>query len=424
MTFGVCLTEMFAIVGSIVLRFHCTTTTTTTLSLPFLPKMYHSSSELLNSIRKPSDQGEEVTFDMNAKEPELRDYTELNPQQDYVDMEDGNRNFPPPPLRELPDIPDEIGFHVSVDVHSHSASPEPDSANAGATFAAENPFSHGYTDAEKQALEDEAMGYLTRATYHQNYREMDEMYYNQEKFDISQSPVHDATEFNDTSGERPLLVTAVSLQPVEAIEGEIIERVDYENVTLTRTKVKSSESSSTSRERSRSSGVDFDQDYLNMDSEGKQIWDQRMPKFKGLLGASHGGEDNLEPPVRQQDAASVKSSVSYENFDPVHQCVPTTELTHKSTDRAVGHKVHDTYEPNGFGETIQEPLVDENSFTRGAHDSHTLNTEAGIEEDFYVNVPTQSQRAEASGIPADTTGSTDQLDYENIALGVYQQSLV
>lgn len=374
-------------------------------------------SDLLKSLRENHGQEDNEMF-MSTKALELQDYKGQGLElPDYVDMEDGDRNIPPPPLRELPEIPDEIGFAVSVDVHSRSQSPtNADTTNSGAMLTAENSYPPDYTDTEKLAIED---GYLTRATYHQNYREMDEMYYNQEDLDTSQALANDSTEFSDPSGERPLLVTAVALQPVESIEGEVIERIDYENVTLTRTRIKSSESSDASKECSLSS-ADHDQDYLNMDEEGNQIWDQRAPNFKSPSRVLY-QEDNLKPPAASQhDATSVKSAISYENFDPVHQCVRKDEVASHAHETD-SHSTHD-YNSGRFGEIPQESrLTNTNLSTTEGHGSSTHNTEAGIEEDLYVNVPTHSQVAPIS----DVAGSLDdEFDYENIASGAYQQTLV
>ena len=379
----------------------------------------------MNSLRDAFND-DEADEDEDA-EPDLRDYIEHNPEDvdhplpKYVDMEDGDGPFPPP-LRDLPEIPDEIGFHVSVDVHSHSNTPTLESDPARRLSTDKTQLHFDRHEAEKRAMEDEAMGYLTRATYHQNYHEMDAMSYDQGMFDASKS--QETTEFvhhDDDShqpGGRPRLETAISFAEMETIEGEIIDQVDYENVTLVRTKIERSRMSSSVRDISYSSSTDHDQDYLNMDAEGNQIWDDRVPP----TGVHKTG--GLQPPGGKPETLSVKSAVSYENFDPVTKYVPKSGLgvnqnVHPA-DLGVDYNAHD--DPSQLRVTVSEQFItgEGDAERNPAHDM------VAGEEDLYMNVPSLSQRAAAvsSGAAAGGGGGEGEMTYENIAPRMYKQGCV
>lgn len=153
---------------------------------------------------------------MESTEPEaeLIDYAgdntthERHMQEDSAQKEASYQN-----------MPDEIGFPVSAHIRQLTGSQEQKTT----------------TEVEKDRFEtpDEAAGYLTAITYRQNHRENYD-HDDDEKLDLSE---HKTSDFggNAIYANAPMLETA--FQYDESIEGEVIEEIDYQNVTIVRTNV-------------------------------------------------------------------------------------------------------------------------------------------------------------------------------------------
>ena len=196
--------------------------------------------------------------------------------------------------------PEEIGFHVSTEAHEMH---ETSTGFRHASPAATNPFNHQQQQGTRDLADD---GYLTRATYRYDqdietetkrdlsYPQSEVLYDNPSPPPETASRYKPSAKYDDRS---PLPETAMQYDQMEEIEGEIIEEVDYQNVTIVRTKVAEEES---------------DQDYVSVDmNESSDEDSQTTSSNANMLGAglSH-------HPTTQQDNVSFKSSQSYENFDP------------------------------------------------------------------------------------------------------------
>lgn len=249
--------------------------------------------------------------------------------------------------------PDEICFHVSTDVHDMY---EPEES------VDTTDFKKNLSSPPTNEMTDDAAGYLTRATYRYN-REMDEMGYNQEKRDLSCFADPDIAElegcalYGNTS-----LETALHYDQMEDIEGEIIEEVDYQNVTIVRTQF--AQASLESEDVAGGHTHSCSDDYVSV---GGDSGDEDMEGNSHTLGVNF-SEGACHRNIHQ-DTTSFKSSQSYENFDP-HQ--------HRASTKALGHKMQE----------------DVHAFTSESSQHDTDN-------DLYMNVPSQTLASSAAATCAD-----------------------
>ena len=136
---------------------------------------------------------------------------------------------------------------------------------------------------QSREMADEAMGYLSGATYRQDYHlEMENLGHGQEKVDLT---IYDDTELSSDAhyGNVPSLQAAIKFDSLEGIKGNIIEEIDYENVTIVKTDTarECDEAHTPGGMRDRGgeenfppthsshlygSSIDNEQDYLNMES--------------------------------------------------------------------------------------------------------------------------------------------------------------
>lgn len=265
--------------------------------------------------------------------------------------------------------PDEVGFHVSVDVHDmYEEAEDTTGFKRDLSSSATNPF-HVYDSTE---VTDETAGYLTRATYRYN-QEMDEIQ------NLSHLPDPDIAElegcalYGNTSTEMGL-----NYDQMEEIEGEIVEEVDYQNVTVVRTQLgHTTLEMEDANGHSPSCSDDCDQDYVSVDISGDSdeedacddaIHNSHMLGVEFAEGAHHR--------TAHKDATSLKSSQSYENFDPRQHRARTKQHEPKFS----LEDVHTLSSNTGYQGSINV-----------RHEMHS--SQHDIDNDLYMNVPSiHSQR--------------------------------
>lgn len=318
-------------------------------------------------------------YDEVCIEPELKNYTDThegnNNNNDHFQQQQNSPEYAslketahwPEPGSNV-DLPDEIGFHISVDVHDMDELSHEQKEPSPPNFDARN-------YAETQDMTDEAMGYLTGATY-RHYREMDEM---GEKVGLSRSSAQNTTEFDESPlyGNMPLLETALEYDPLEGIEGEVIEEIDYQNVTIVHTKLAHSmHSSSNDLDGDYVSVESFDEDQTTGTGGDSNAFEMNGARFspRALHASSQHAiqEKNATSLSAYPDAASLKSNMSYENFDPTHcQTDQYTPGTHQAAHgiEQNAHKCH-TEAHSKDASYYSEALLEDN--------------------DIYVNVTSQS----------------------------------
>lgn len=337
--------------------------------------------------------------DTDVGELELRNYDEVHEVR------------PPPPLpvdrHEHPQsrqsegsytsIPEEMGFHVSVN-------------NDEQTFKESN----DYEDVDNSRMTDEAMGYLSGATYRPNYTEMD---YDQRKLDLEQSSGQNTTEFNHDSplyGNAPMLETAIQYKQMEELDGDIIDQIDYQNVTIVQTSVGNTAEAEAIRElhtggiHLHSPGASEDDvDYLSVES-----FDMKDTSKSDVVS---GNQPNVSQAAVHPDAVSLNSgTLLYENFDP-HQYLPGAD-EHAAT-----------FETNRYRSGVDEYVYQHNGIQPQYQDTLNLAVpEEAMEEDLYINV--EASRLQAQ-ILADKdmhfnptiSADEDELNYENTTPEMFQR---
>lgn len=315
-------------------------------------------------------------------------------------------------------VPEEMGFHVSVDAHDIDETTH--NFESGVKWDMST-TGYSYDDV---GTSDEAMGYLSGATYRQNYREMDDMGYNKEKVDLSR-PGHQTTELNDSAlyGNVSLLGTAIQYDNVEGIEGDIIDEVDYENVTIVRANMATGSTSDAHKSQGKGNHTHSpsnvsDMDYLSVESfdgntpESKTVFgNQEVGGSRGAVKTAHQStyhRDALAPGPVHPDTGSL-NSLLYENFDP-HRRLPETV---QPTANFAANKYTSGIDEYVYQlDQVQPDYKDAfNMAAQGVHETVAEN------DDLYMNVSASRLQAEMfadrnvslSTAPADE----DEMNYEN-----------
>lgn len=241
-------------------------------------------------------------------------------------------------------------------------------------------------DAKQKEMADEAAGYLVGGATYQ---------YDQEKRDLSPMSTMEREGCALYAG----METALRYDQREEIKGEVIEEVDYQNVTVVRTHLleESTIIYAGEKEESRNHAHETDDNEDDMDYISVESFE--MPGGGGG-GAEVGGGYSTRAPRHQptfrtdpptalplvSDAVSVKSSQSYENFDPRQMRVKAGDKLGPGADRL------DSARTAGGGDKV-----------------HSSSQQNPITEEIYVNAPVQRKKAAPCNRQA----------YENMVPGMY-----
>lgn len=222
---------------------------------------------------------------------------------------------PPPPPSQPPagphqselggytSIPEEMGFHVSIDTHD-----EQNGNFEGSTKweASTGGYSFNYDAMETRDMRDEAMGYLSGATYMRDTGP-------------SQKKDHSTTD-SALYGNSSMLVTAIQYEEMDGIKGEIIDEIDYENVTIVRTTGNTSgclaigEDFQARGNHAHSPGNESDLDYLSVESFDTKSLDSPLA---GAHQSVHHASTLASGPVHPPDVVCLNSAkLPYEYYDP------------------------------------------------------------------------------------------------------------
>ena len=337
------------------------------------------------------------------------------PPPGYANKQEQN----PPSGRNLPE---EIGFHVSVE-QSIEESNKLDIPMSMANYE-DVAFDTGLTD--------EAMGYLSGATYRPDYTEMGNMDHRQEKVGQSDQcttefdggPLYGNSTMLETAinynnmdgmegdiidqcttefdggplyGNSTMLETAINYDNMDGMEGDIIDQIDYQNVTIVRTTgeepggVQTTFKPHTGGVNSHSPGGSGDEiDYVSVDSynmqnsEGDTVFGKK-PDLPNSLANAGTLQIHYDEPSRNS------ATLSYENFDP-HQCPPLAGPDNHMAKYTSGVDEY-VYQDN----CLQPPHMD------------AMPPEE-TEEDFYVNVEAsrlQAQIHATKDMPRSMTPASD-----------------
>lgn len=248
------------------------------------------------------------------------------------------------------DVPEEMGFEVSVDPGDMDeyvdTEERPSTAKWDLSSTSRYPFnSDTVGGGQLREMTDEAMGYLSGATYRQDYHfEMDNLGHNQDKVDLTEyedTRLSSDTQYDNVSS----LKAAIKFDSLEGIKGYIIEEIDYENVTVIKT--------DTARGSDKAPG-------------GKGGDENFPPHSSHLYGSSIDNEQdylNVESFETEQNS---KENFSFRN--PMEE--PLRELSHLQV----------APEASGYHQGSLKKVA-----------SHVTYNAGELESDIYINVPSTSQ---------------------------------
>lgn len=217
-------------------------------------------------------------------------------------------------------IPEEMGFHVSVDVHSNNG-PQMSNTNLGP----ENSMT-------QQDMRDEAAGYLRGATYRQNH-EMEEMAVAYSSHADPSAELESSLYCNTSTA---LLETAIPYECVEDIKGKLLDQIDYQNVTIVRTTVDPEGGAAGDIVEVMRGGGNYSQspsdvEYLSVDSFEIKGVERADSKDEVFLSAQ---QKAPSPGLSgKPDASIFKTGQSYENFDPQNLPAPSRKPAKNSPNK-------------------------------------------------------------------------------------------